>query len=209
MPDAVELTKAMKRAAVEAMNASKPVEVCFGKVTSTSPLKILVEQKLPLGEGQLVLCRNVTDHKTYITGGNIQNSLVGFLGFDLITVCIMFLAPHGLLSTWLAAGTFLLLCVGLLFYGGKMLKPMPKAWQNVLSVTVLPIAALAAFTGCAVLFETEILFLPAATPGNLLCMAVGSLYTGGGIDLIACALFAPLSLFLCMGIGAAVRGKAE
>lgn len=140
---------------------------------------------------------------------NSALSLVGFLGFDLITVCIMFLAPHGLLSTWLAAGIFLLLCVGLLFYGGKMLKPMPKAWQNVLSVTVLPIAALAAFTGCAVLFETEILFLPAATPGNLLCMAVGSLYTGGGIDLIACALFAPLSLFLCMGIGAAVRGKAE
>lgn len=73
MPDAVELTKAIKRAAMEAMNASKPVEVCFGKVTGTSPLKILVEQKMTLGEAQLVLCRNVTDYKTYITGGNIQN----------------------------------------------------------------------------------------------------------------------------------------
>lgn len=73
MPDAVELTKAIKRAAIEAMNASKPVEVCFGKVTSASPLKILVEQKMTLGEAQLVLSRNVTDYKTYITGGNIQN----------------------------------------------------------------------------------------------------------------------------------------
>lgn len=73
MPDAVELMKTIKRAALDAVNASKPVEVCFGKVTNASPLKILVEQKMTLGEAQLVLCRNVTDYKTYITGGNIQN----------------------------------------------------------------------------------------------------------------------------------------
>lgn len=62
MPDAVELMKIIKRAAVDAVNASKPVEVCFGKVTSASPLKILVEQKMTLGAAQLVLCRNVTEH---------------------------------------------------------------------------------------------------------------------------------------------------
>lgn len=73
MPDAVELTKTIKRAALDAVKASKPVEVCFGKVTSASPLKILVEQKLPLGEGQLILTRNVTNFKTYITGGNVKN----------------------------------------------------------------------------------------------------------------------------------------
>lgn len=73
MPDAVELMKTIKRAALDAVKASKPVEVCFGKVTSASPLKILVEQKMTLGEAQLVLCRNVTDYKVYITGGNIQN----------------------------------------------------------------------------------------------------------------------------------------
>lgn len=73
MPDAVELMKTIKRAALDAVKASKPVEVCFGKVTSTSPLKILVEQKLPLGEGQLILTRNVTNFKTYITGGNVKN----------------------------------------------------------------------------------------------------------------------------------------
>ena len=73
MPDAVELMKTIKRAALGAVKASKPVEVCFGKVTSASPLKILVEQKLPLGEGQLILTRNVTNFKTYITGGNVKN----------------------------------------------------------------------------------------------------------------------------------------
>lgn len=73
MPDAVEFVKTIKRAALDAVKASKPVEVCFGKVTSASPLKILVEQKLPLGEGQLILTRNVTNFKTYITGGNIKN----------------------------------------------------------------------------------------------------------------------------------------
>ncbi len=73
LPDAVELIKTVKRAALDAVNASKPVETCFGKVTSVSPLKILVEQKIMLGEAQLVLCRNVTDYKIYITGGNIQD----------------------------------------------------------------------------------------------------------------------------------------
>lgn len=71
--DAVEFTKAIKKAALDAQESSKPVTVCFGKVTSASPLKILVEQKMTLGKEQLVLCRNVTNHKTYITGGNIKD----------------------------------------------------------------------------------------------------------------------------------------
>ena len=73
LPDAVELTKSIKRAAIDAMIATKPMEVCFGQVTSVAPLQILVEQKMTLGQAQLVLCRNVTDYKTQITGGNIQN----------------------------------------------------------------------------------------------------------------------------------------
>lgn len=73
MPDAIELTKAIKKAASKAVKAEKPVEVCFGKVTGTSPLQILVDQKFTLGAAHLVLTRNVTDFKTMITGGNIQN----------------------------------------------------------------------------------------------------------------------------------------
>ena len=73
MPNAAELTKVIKRAAVEAVDASKPVQICFGKVTGVSPLKILVEQKLTLGEAQLVLTRSVTAHKIEVGGGNIQD----------------------------------------------------------------------------------------------------------------------------------------
>ena len=73
MPDANELVDTLKRAAVEAVEAKKPVNVYFGEVVSTSPLKINVEQKMILGEKQLILARNVTDFKTKITAGNIKN----------------------------------------------------------------------------------------------------------------------------------------
>lgn len=73
MPNANELVDTLKRAAVEAVKAGKPVNVYFGEVVSASPLKINVEQKMILGEKQLVLSRNVTDFKTKITAGNIKN----------------------------------------------------------------------------------------------------------------------------------------
>lgn len=74
MPDAVELMKTIKQAAVEAVDAQKPAEVCFGKVTSVAPLKIVVEQKMILGEAQLILSRNVTDFKTEVTVNMITES---------------------------------------------------------------------------------------------------------------------------------------
>lgn len=67
MSNATGFVKLTKRAAIDAMNSTKPVEVCFGKVTANSPLKILVEQKMTLGENQLVLCRNVTTYETEVT----------------------------------------------------------------------------------------------------------------------------------------------
>lgn len=73
MPDANELVETLKRAALEAVEAKKPVNVYFGKVVTASPLKINVEQKMILGEKQLILSRNVTDFKTKISAGNIQN----------------------------------------------------------------------------------------------------------------------------------------
>lgn len=62
MSDAAELVRAIKKAATDAVDANKPVEVCFGSVISTTPLKIHVEQKLILNEEQLVLTKAVTDH---------------------------------------------------------------------------------------------------------------------------------------------------
>ena len=67
MLDATDLLKFIKKAALDAVNASQPSDFCFGKVTSTNPLKISVEQKMTLGAAQLVLTRNVTDFKTNVT----------------------------------------------------------------------------------------------------------------------------------------------
>lgn len=62
MLDAAQLITAMKRAALEAVEASKPVNIYFGEVVSAAPLKINVEQKMLLGDKQLILTRQVTDY---------------------------------------------------------------------------------------------------------------------------------------------------
>lgn len=67
------IVKKVHQAAIDAMESTKPVNVYFGEVMSVSPLKIDVEQKMILGEKQLILTRNVTDFKTKITAGNIKN----------------------------------------------------------------------------------------------------------------------------------------
>lgn len=67
MPDATDLTKAIKKAALKAQESAKPVNICFGTVETTNPLTINVEQKMTLGEKQLVLCRSVTEYTTMAT----------------------------------------------------------------------------------------------------------------------------------------------
>lgn len=73
LADTNEFVETLKKAAIKAVEAQKPVKICFGEVKSISPLKILVEQKIPLGEAQLILCRNVTEHKIHISVENIQD----------------------------------------------------------------------------------------------------------------------------------------
>ncbi len=78
MPNAVEI---VKKAAVEAVEAEKPVHLMFGQVISISPLKIQVDQKAIYTEKMLVLTRNVTDYEIRITENQtddrvlIRNSL--------------------------------------------------------------------------------------------------------------------------------------
>ena len=62
MLDFNDFMKVVKKAAVDAVVASKPADMVFGKVISEKPLKIKVDQKLILTDKQLVLARNVTDH---------------------------------------------------------------------------------------------------------------------------------------------------
>ena len=47
------MVKVLQRAAVDAVRASKPTEVTHGKVVSTEPMQIMVDQKITLGELQL------------------------------------------------------------------------------------------------------------------------------------------------------------
>lgn len=60
MFDANDLIRAIKKAATEAVEASQPMDFCFGKVTNTSPLKVTVEQKMSLGSAQLLLTETVS-----------------------------------------------------------------------------------------------------------------------------------------------------
>lgn len=56
-----DLLQALKRAAVEAVEAGKPAAFCYGTVTGTEPLQIMADQKLPLEEMQLELTSAVQD----------------------------------------------------------------------------------------------------------------------------------------------------
>ena len=67
MYNADDFLKMVKKAAVDAVNASKPANVVFGKVISASPLKIKIDQKLIVSSAQLVLTRSVTDYRLSVT----------------------------------------------------------------------------------------------------------------------------------------------
>ena len=70
MADIEEFLKIVKKAAVDAVNAEKPVNVCFGKVVGTSPIEISVEQKMTLGAAQLILTNTVKDN-TLLVGDSV------------------------------------------------------------------------------------------------------------------------------------------
>ena len=55
MPNYEEFVRAIKTAALEAVDASKPAEVRFGTVVSADPLQVKVDQKIILSGKQIVL----------------------------------------------------------------------------------------------------------------------------------------------------------
>lgn len=73
MLDVNDLLNSIKRAAKDAVEASKPVALMYGKVLNTSPLEINVEQKMILHAAQLVLTRNVSDYTTDVTVAWVSN----------------------------------------------------------------------------------------------------------------------------------------
>lgn len=70
MPNMVEL---IKKAASEAMEASKPTGIFYGEVVSVSPLRIRIDQKLTLEAAHLMLTSlvsnfNVSMYVNHTTG---------------------------------------------------------------------------------------------------------------------------------------------
>ncbi len=60
----------MKKAALEAVDASKPVDILYGTVQSVNPLEIFVEQKLILTKEFIIVPEHLTDYETEITFDN-------------------------------------------------------------------------------------------------------------------------------------------
>lgn len=63
MLDFHDFLNLIKEIAVKAVKAENPTLIVFGTVTSVSPLKINIEQKMTLSSSQLVLTRSVTNHR--------------------------------------------------------------------------------------------------------------------------------------------------
>ncbi len=77
--DANTMVKAVKRAAIDAVNAQKPMGMCLGEVVSTAPLQIRVDQKMTLTKAQLILTGAVCDHTVemtvdHTTGAALENA---------------------------------------------------------------------------------------------------------------------------------------
>ena len=75
MFNADDLLKLIKKTAMDAVIASKPTNIVFGKVVGTSPLKIKIDQKLILTSAQLVLARNVTNYRLSVTNNSGTDSM--------------------------------------------------------------------------------------------------------------------------------------
>ena len=74
------LVKAVKRAAIDAVMAQKPMAMCLGEVVSASPLKISVDQKMTLTAAQLILTNAVRDYVVYMTVDHSTDSASGGSG---------------------------------------------------------------------------------------------------------------------------------
>ena len=78
--DSNTIIKLIKRAALDAVMAQKPMAYCLGEVISTNPLKISVDQKMTLTAAQLILTNAVRDYVVYMTVDHSTESTSGGSG---------------------------------------------------------------------------------------------------------------------------------
>jgi len=72
-----ELVKAVKTAAADTVKAMKPFAFLYGTVTSTSPLRIEVDQKMTLTADQLLLTNAVRDFSVNATVEHTTEAALG------------------------------------------------------------------------------------------------------------------------------------
>ena len=77
MRDFNDLVTAIKKASVEAVNASKPMNLTYGKVVGVDPIKINVDQRLNLTSKQLILTGNVKDFEVEMTVDHVTEETSG------------------------------------------------------------------------------------------------------------------------------------
>lgn len=65
--DYSSLVSTIKQLAVEAVVSGDPTAVVYGVVVNDKPVEISIEQKIKLGEMQLVLLRSVTDYEIEVS----------------------------------------------------------------------------------------------------------------------------------------------
>lgn len=75
MPNLIQI---IKKAAVDAVEASNPAKLMYGTVTAVSPLAIKIDQRFTVTEAFLILTKNVRDYKVKmsVNGGAEQEYTV-------------------------------------------------------------------------------------------------------------------------------------
>lgn len=72
-----ELLSIIKKAAVEAVEASDPAGITYGTVVSDSPLLVSIDQKLTLSQEFLILTKNVRNYTVEVTDGSVTGAAEG------------------------------------------------------------------------------------------------------------------------------------
>ena len=66
--DSTDLVALIKKAATEAVDAGKPVNILFGKVISPSPIQVQLDQQVILGAAQLTVARLLRGYTVTVEG---------------------------------------------------------------------------------------------------------------------------------------------
>ena len=70
MADVNDLVRLIKKAAVDAVKAGKPANVIIGVVTSASPLKVKISEKVEVSGALLICPQHLTNHQITLKDGD-------------------------------------------------------------------------------------------------------------------------------------------